>query len=118
MQIRDNFPKIRSSYSETNHSYLVILIPQGIIRKCDHFSDYLAELIEIKITAKVTGQALEENKSLSLFFSMGTRKDLCSTLFCGEIRKFSCYTETEKGTRCFVQQETHHFREKILSMTR
>lgn len=71
MQIRDNFPKIRSSYSETNHSYLVILIPQGIIRKCDHFSDYLAELIEMKITAKVTGQALEENKSLSLFFFNG-----------------------------------------------
>lgn len=65
MQIRNHFPEIRSSYSETNHTHFLVLIPQRIIRKYNQFSDYIAELT--KITAKVTGQAVGENKNF-LFF--------------------------------------------------
>lgn len=104
MQIRNHFPEIRSSYSETNHTYFVALIPQRIIRRHNQFSDYIAEWTEKEITAKVTGQAVEENKNLS-FFLVRARKDFCSTFFCGKIGKFSCYTKTKKGTQCFVQQE-------------
>lgn len=50
MKIKDNYPEIRSSYSETNHTYLVVLFPQRIIRKYNQFSDYTAELTETKIT--------------------------------------------------------------------
>ena len=72
------------------------------MRKCNQFTDYIAEFTQMKITGKVRGQAVKENKNLS-FFSVGTRKDLYHskmryTLFHGEIRKFSCYTKTEKGT--------------------
>lgn len=65
MQIRDIYPEIRSRYSDTNHTYLVVLIPQRIIRKYKQFSDNIAELIEMKIAAKVTTQAVEENKNFS-----------------------------------------------------
>lgn len=106
MQIRDNFPEIRWSYSEPNHADLVALIPQQIMRKCNQFTDYIAEFTQMKTAGKVTGQAVKENINLS-FFSVGTRKDLYHskmryTLFHAEIRKFGCYTKTEKGTWCFV----------------
>lgn len=106
MQIRDNFPEIRWSYFEPNHTDLVVLIPQQIMRKCNQFTDYIAEFTQMKITGKVTGQAVKENKNLSIFL-VTTRKDLyscktCYNLFHVEIRNFSCYTKTEKGTWCFV----------------
>lgn len=106
MQIRDNFPEIRLSYSEPNHTALVVVITQQIMRKCNQFTDYVGKFTQMKITGEVTGQAVKENKN-QLFFSVRTRKDLyhskmCSTLFPGEIRKSGCYIKTEKETSCFL----------------
>lgn len=104
MQIQDTFPEIRWSYSEPSHTDLVVLIPQQIMRKCNQFTDCIVEFTQMKITGKVTSQAVKENKNLS-FFVVGTREDLYHSkmhLFHGEIRKFGCYTKTEKGTWWFV----------------
>lgn len=79
MQVRDNFLEIRSSYSETNHIYSVVLIPQRIIRKYNQFSDYIAEFTQTKITPKATGRTVKKTK-ICPFFQWELGK-ICSLLY-------------------------------------
>lgn len=62
MQIRDNFPEIRLSYSEPNHTALVVVITQQTTRKGNKFTDYIGKYAQMKITGKATGQAVKKTK--------------------------------------------------------